>query len=101
VWPREWSSRFVRFGARIEGTTRVEVHETTADDPEACEFVGDCPEFAERPDDDGPDDGPPPAPEPSPVCEGQTDLFGYAVERFIDELEQPQPVALGGARNGS
>lgn len=98
-WPKEWTSKFIRFGARIEGTDRVEVHESTSDDPQACEFVGECTEFEERRD-DGPDDddGPPPDPGPPPVCEGQTDLFGYAVDRFIEELEAPQPVPSGGVR---
>lgn len=98
AWPKEWTSRFIRFGAPIEGTTRVEVHETTADDPNACEFVGECTEFEERRDPGPGDDEPPPDPGPPPVCEGQTDLFGYAVDRFINELEAPQPVPLGGAR---
>lgn len=83
-WPVEWTRRYIRFGARIEGTTRVEVHETTADDPAGYMTVGECTEYERRRD---PGDGDPPAePDPPPVCDGQLDLVDLYLPTALAEL---------------
>jgi hypothetical protein len=82
-WPKEWTRRHIRFGERIGGTDRVEVHETDAADPDGIEIVGECTEFEERPD---PGDEPDPEPEPPPVCDGQLDLIDAYLDTALDEL---------------
>ena len=83
-WPREWTRKYVKFGKRIAGTTRVEVSETTADDPDGSEFVDTCTEFEERRDPGLGD--PEPEPEPPPVCEGQMDIIDAYLPTALAEL---------------
>jgi hypothetical protein len=83
AWPAEWLRRHIKFGARIEGTSRVEVIETDATDPDGFEIVGDCTEFERRPD---PGDEPEPEPEPPPVCEGQLDIIDAYLPVALAEL---------------
>lgn len=83
AWPKEWTRRYIKFGDRIEGTNRVEVSETTADDPDGCMFVGTCTEFEQRPD---PGDGPEPEPEPVPDCDGQLDLIDAYLPTALAEI---------------
>lgn len=90
-WPKEWTRHYVKFGNRIEGTTRVEVSETTADDPDGCMFVGTCTEFEKRRDDGG--GGPKPAPKPQPECDGQLDIIDAYVDTAISELT-PKPAEV-------
>lgn len=89
MWPTEWTRRYVRFGARIEGTDRVEVSDTTADDPDGCLFVGTCTEFEERRD-DGPGDKPEPV--PPPEVNGQLDLIDAYLDTAIGELTKAPAV---------
>lgn len=90
-WPREWTRRYIKFGKPIEGTNRVEVSETTKDDPAGLEVVDACTEFEERRD-DGPDD-PDPQPDPPPVCEGQLDLVDAYLDTAIGELTKEPVIA--------
>lgn len=83
AWPKEWT-RERRTFTTLEGK------------PSFYEYVDACTEFEERRD-PGPGD-PEPEPPPAPDVDGQIDLIEYAVERFIDELEQPQPVPIGGVK---
>lgn len=83
-WPAEWTRHHLKFGARIEGTDRVEVTETTADDPAGFECVDTCTEFEPRRD-DGPGDDEP-EPEPPPVCDGQLDLIDAYLPTALAEL---------------
>lgn len=85
AWPTEWGSHFVRFGDTIPGTTRRQPIESTADDPEAYEYVGDCSEFEQRRD---PGDDPDPEPEPPPVCDGQLDIIDAYLPTAIAELSR-------------
>lgn len=83
-WPAEWTRHHLKFGPRIEGTDRVEVTETTADDPAGYECVDTCTEFEERRD-PGPDDDEP-EPEPPPVCDGQLDIIDAYLPTALAEL---------------
>lgn len=82
-WPKEWTRQYLKFGNLIEGTTRREVFETTAEDPDGCLYVDTCTEFEERRD---PGDGEEPEPEPPPVCEGQLDIVDAYLPAALDEL---------------
>lgn len=84
AWPAEWAARYIRFGDRIEGTDRVEVHDTDAADPDGIKIVGDCSEFEQRRD-PGPDD-PAPQPPPPPECDGQLDIIDAYLPAALDEL---------------
>lgn len=84
AWPKEWTSKFVKFGDYVdEARTRRLPIETTADDPEACEYVGECTEFEQRPE---PGDEPEPEPEPPPEVEGQLDLIDAYLDTALAEL---------------
>lgn len=85
AWPQEWTRKYVKFGARIPGTSCVEVSQTTADDPDGCEFVDTCTEFEERRDGD---DDPAPEPDPPPECHGQLDIIDAYVDTAVDELSR-------------
>lgn len=90
-WPKELTRHYVKFGARIEGTSRVEVSETTADDPDGCAFVDRCTEFEERRDDDG--DAPEPQPSPPPVIDGQVDMFEVFADQVVEQIGHREAVA--------
>jgi hypothetical protein len=90
-WPKEWTRHYVKFGAPIEGTTRVEVSETTADDPDGCTFVDTCTEFEERRNDG---DDPPPEPEPPPVIDGQVDMFEVFADQITEQLSHAAAVTV-------
>lgn len=89
-WPKELTRHYVKFGARIEGTDRVEVSETTPDDPDGCAFVDTCTEFEERRDDDGDDPEPEPGP---PVIDGQVDMFEVFADQIVEQVPRPEVVA--------
>ncbi len=92
-WPKEWTRHYVKFGARIEGTNRVEVSETTADDPDGCRFVDTCTEFEERRNGGGGGDAPKP-PTPQVECDGQLDIIDAYVDTAISELTPKQAEAV-------
>lgn len=84
AWPAEWTRRYIKFGDYVdEARTRRLPIETTADDPDGCEYVGECTEFERRPD---PGDEPEPDPEPVPECDGQLDLIDAYLDTALDEL---------------
>lgn len=87
-WPKELTRHYVRFGAPIPGTTRVEVSETTADDPDGCAFVDACTEFEER---RRPGDDPPPEPPPTPELPGQIDMFEVFADQIADRAAEVVP----------
>lgn len=90
AWPKELTRHYVKFGARIEGTDRVEVSETTADDPDGCTFVDTCSEFDERR--DGEDD-PTPEPGPPPVADGQVDMFEVFADQITEQVRDAAAVS--------
>ncbi len=90
-WPKEWTRKHLKFGKRIEGTTRVEVSETTADDPDGFEYVDTCTEFEERRNGGGGGDAPKPTP-PRVECDGQLDIIDAYLDTAVAELT-PNPVA--------
>lgn len=92
-WPKELTRHYVKFGARIEGTNRFEVSETTADDPDGCTFVDSCTEFEERRD-GGSNPDPDPEPEPPPVIDGQVDMFEVFADQIVEQVPQPEQVTV-------